>query len=47
MLRKYILQAPNTAEMKHSIWHNVVETLYNLTVNIEKNCKNGNVYRKQ
>ena len=34
--RKCILQASDNTKMKNSIWHNVVDTLYNFTVNIEK-----------
>ena len=47
MLRKCILQASINAKMKKSIWYNFVDPLYNFTVNIEKNCKNGNVCQKQ
>ena len=33
--------------MKNSIWRNVVDPVYNFTVNIENKYKNGNVCRKQ
>ena len=36
MLRKCILQSSNNAKMKNSIWRNVVDPLYNFTMNIEK-----------
>ena len=36
MLWKCILQPSNNAKMKNSIWRNVVDPLYNFTVNIEK-----------
>ena len=36
MLRKCILQPSNNAKMKNSIWRNVVDPLYNFSVNIEK-----------
>ena len=39
VLRKCILQASNNTKMKNSIWHNVVDTLCNFTVNIEKIAK--------
>ena len=47
VLRKCILQPSNNAKMKNSIWRNVVDPLYNFSVNMEKNCKNGNVCQKQ
>ena len=36
VLRKCILQPSNNAKMKNSIWRNVVDPLYNFTMNIEK-----------
>ena len=36
VLWKCILQPSNNAKMKNSIWRNVVDPLYNFSVNIEK-----------
>ena len=36
VLPKCVFKTSNNAKMKNSIWHNVVDPIYNFTVNIGK-----------